>query len=302
MRQQKKRGIEALRRKNGAMFVAPWIFGVLVFFLVPLGTSLIYSFSNVSFSTEGLSYSFVGLKHYKHMLLENPSYLNSLMSSIGGIFTSLPIIISLSLIIAILLNQKFHGRIFMRAIFFLPVIIASGPVITCMSHADSGGFMTSVNETGTATASYMNAIDFNDILLKLNLPEQMNTLMTEYLSNTFNLIWSCGVQIILFISGLQMIPEQLYEVGRVEGATAWERFWFITVPSLGQVILLVIIYTMIELFVSEGALVESAIMDMLKRNFFDYTSAELWLYFAVVMVIIGIVMAIYNRVALKRWE
>lgn len=302
MKTRKKTGVEALRRRSGYCFVAPWIFGVLVFFLVPLFTSLIYSFSMVSFSTEGLTYSWVGLKHYRHMLFENPGYLNSLISSISGIFTSLPIILSLSLIIAILLNQQFKGRIFMRAIFFFPVIMASGPVISCMAASDGGGFMSSVNETGSATAAYMNAIDFNAILIKLNLPMQMNTLLTDYLSDTFNLIWSCGVQIILFISGLQMIPEQLYEVGRVEGATAWERFWFITIPSLGQVILLVTIYTMIELFVTQGAIVETAIMQMLNKNFFDYTSAELWLYFAIVMVIIGVVMAIYNRFALKRWS
>lgn len=302
MRKCKNKGVEAMRRRNGMLFVAPWVFGVIVFFLVPLGTSLMYSLSVTSFSADGISCTFAGFKHYKNMLFENPSYLNLLLASISGIFTSLPIILALSLIIAILLNQKFRGRIFMRAIFFFPVIMASGPVISCMAGADSGGFVTSVNETGTATAAYMNAIDFNDILFKLNLPGQMNTLLTDYLSNTFNLIWSCGIQIILFISGLQMIPEQLYEVGRVEGATAWERFWFITVPSLGQVILLVVIYTMIELFVSEGAIVENAINDMMKKNYFDYTSAELWLYFAVVMVIIGIVIALYNRFALKRWS
>lgn len=86
--------------------------------------------------------------------------------------------------------------------------------------------------------------------------------MMDYLSNTFNLIWSCGVQILLFIAGLQTIPSQLYEVGRVEGATAWESFWYITFPMLGRVLMLVLFYTMIELFVEDSALVNAVLQDM----------------------------------------
>ncbi len=302
MRQTKRRGIEEVKRRNGFMFILPWLFGVLVFFAIPLLTSMIYSFCNVRFSSDGLSYTFAGLKHYKRLLLEDPNYLDSLLASVTGIFSSLPIIISLSLIIAILLNQKFKGRMFMRAIFFFPVIIASGPVMDCMATLGTGGFTTTVYETGTATSAYMEVIDFNQVLLNLNLPQQFNSLLTDYLSDTFNLIWSCGIQIILFISGLQMIPEQLYEVGKVEGATAWEKFWYITIPSLGQVILLVIIYTMIELFISKSNLVDLAIHQMTAKNVLDYTTAQLWTYFAVVLIIIGIVIGIYNKVALKRWQ
>ena len=148
----------------------------------------------------------------------------------------------------------------------------------------------------------MDAIDFSAILSRLNLPTDINNLMMDYLSNTFNLIWSCGVQILLFIAGLQTIPSQLYEVGRVEGATAWESFWYITFPMLGRVLMLVLFYTMIELFVEDSALVNAVLQDMRWHNIYDSTSAQLWIYFLCVGIVIGIIMWIYSKAFLKRWN
>lgn len=186
----------------------------------------------------------------------------------------------------------------MRGIFFLPVIISSGVVMSVLNGGTATDMTASLS--GDTATVYSSSMDFSEILSRLNLPDEMNDLMQKYLSNTFNLIWSCGVQTLLFIAGLQTIPDQLYEVGKVEGATAWESFWYITVPMLSRVILLVLFYTMVELFIDNSAFVDAILEDMRWHNIYDSTSARLWIYFAGVGIVIGLVMLLYKKLVLKR--
>ena len=149
---------------------------------------------------------------------------------------------------------------------------------------------------------YGGMIDFNEILSDLELPTQVLKLFSQYLSNVFGLIWSCGVQIILFISGLQSIPEQLYEVSKIEGATKWEEFWYLTIPMLKDVLLLVIVYTMIILFTAvDNPVIAQAYSIMRDSQVYDQSSAMLWAYFVLVGIVMGIVLWAYNRFCLKKW-
>ena len=126
--------------------------------------------------------------------------------------------------------------------------------------------------------------------------------MIFLLSNTISIIWKCGVQTILFLAGLQSIPASFYEVSKIEGANKWEEFWLITVPSLRNIISLVLIYTMIELFVdNDNTLVSIAYNRMLNQDY-GKSSAMLWFYFSVVIIIVGGVYALYQRLCVKRWE
>ena len=300
MKRKRNLGIETLKKRYGIAFVAPWIFGIIVFVLEPLMKSLLHSVSIVSMSEDGLKMTFAGLKHYKYLLFEDPWYMDFLTSSLSGIFTSLPIIVALSLIFAIILNQEFKGRMLMRAVFFLPVIFASDVVMTVMSGDSSGASLTAtLNDMGNSSVIYNEAIDFSAILLRLNLPTELNNLLENYLHETFNLIWSCGVQTLLFIAGLQTIPKQLYEVGKVEGATPWESFWYITVPMLSNVLMLVIFYTMIELFITNGYLVRRALEQMQGETIYDETAAQLWIYFLLVGVIMALVFLVYKLITRK---
>lgn len=303
MKRKKKGGIEALKSRYGYLFLSPWIFGVIVFVLVPLGTSFYYSFSDVSMRAEGLVTDFIGLENYHYLFLEDPYYVDRVVGSVSSLFTSVPIVVALSMILAIILNQKFRGRLLARAVFFLPVLIASSAVMSVLT-----GFGMQDEMMGTADAAgvgqaaeYMQVIDFSALLASLNLPDQISGLIQGYLSNTFNLIWSCGVQILLFVAGLQTIPAQLYEVGKVEGITAWEEFWYITVPMLGRVILLVLFYTMVELFITKGEVVSIAITTINNQDY-SLSSAMLWPYFLLVGLIIGVVLLFYNKLCLKKWE
>lgn len=295
-------GIESIKQKYGYLFVAPWLFGMLVFVLRPLVMSFYYSFANVKIVAGGTSAEFAGLKWIKTLLLKDADFIDQVAASLVSMLTSLPIILSLSMILAIVLNQKFKGRLLARSIFFLPVIINSGPVMSVLAaNSMQSGLSSSFGAGETAAAEYMQVIDFQSILTQLNLPDNINSLMSGYLSDTFNLIWSCGVQILLFVAGLQTIPEQLYEVSKVEGASKWEEFWYITIPMMGRSILLVSFYTMVELFIEKGTVVKSAI-GLMRKQVYDQCSAMLWLYFVLVGIVMGLLFFIYNRLCLKRWE
>ena len=300
-RKKKVKGIESLKSRYGYLFIAPWLFGAVVFLLGPLLSSIYYSFSDVSITAEGLTPTFVGLKWYKYALLEDPTFIDLAVSSLSELFTSLPIILAISLLLALVLNQKFHGRMLARAVFFLPVIISSGVVMNVLSSFTMTEGLTGSFSGETAAVSYMQVIDFEEILTMLQLPSALNSLMANYLSDLFNLLWSCGVQILLFVAGLQTIPAQLYEVSKVEGASKWEEFWYITIPMLGNTILLVGFYTMIELFVEKSALVTKA-SGYIREQVYDRSSAMLWLFFSAVGVVMTIVFLLYKRFCLRKWS
>lgn len=299
---QKHNGLSARRASVGYTFVIHWILGLILFFVVPVLQSLWYSFCMIDSGEDGLiETTFNGLEHYKQILTQDPNYLNNLRDSIGKIGYSLPIVLALSLFLAVIINQKFPGRTLFRGVFFLPVIIASGIIFNMMTgeYIKADLFVVSSG----AEYSYGGLIDFNQILYNLNMPDKITSLFSRYLGNVFSLIWSCGVQVILFLAGLQSISPSLYEVSKIEGANKWEEFWFVTIPMLRHIINLVIIYTMIEIFTSvDNPVMKQAYSAMQDRLVYDRSSAMLWGYFAIVAIIIGIVLGCYNHFLVRHWE
>lgn len=290
------KSLERIRNRAGYTFVAHWILGLLLFFIIPLITSIYYAFNNVTIAVGEVQKEFVGIKHFDTLITGDPNYIDNLSESIGMMFYSLPIIMALSLILAVLLNQKFKGRTVFRAIFFIPIIIANSVV---MDQLNSEFVKLPLFSSGTEAESLIN---YPEIIQGLGVPEQISPILTFLLSNTINLIWKCGVQTVLFLAGLQSISASMYEVSKIEGANKWEEFWLITVPSLRHIISLVMIYTMIELFVSlDNKLVFDAYQKIIAQDF-GLSSAMLWIYFIIVLAIIGTVYVLYQRICIKKWE
>jgi len=296
MKKKKSKGIEAVRNRYGYTFVAHWIFGLIMFFLVPVISSIAYAFSSVTIGDTGFILEFCKLDNFKEALLENPEYLNNVRDSVGSMFYSLPIVVSLSLILAVLLNQKFVGRTAFRIVFFLPVIIASSVIVRLFGSYVLGSEIFNFSTDGQGI------MDYQTILGNLNLPETITSILTFFLSNSVSLAWNCGVQTILFLAGLQSIPDSLYEVSKIEGATKWEEFWKITVPMLRNVLSLVIIYTMISLFTKADNAVMTSAVNMMQGRDYGTASAVLWFYFVIVLAVIGIVLLLYNKFCVKKWE
>ena len=295
---KRNRGIVELKSRYGRLFILPWVIGIIIFFIIPFVQSVVFSFSKIEVISGGIKRRFIGFDNYKEILIADASYTGWLEESVTSFLYSLPIIILLSIVLAMLLNQKFRGRLFFRALYFLPVIIATGPVINLIFRT-SGSDLSSI---GVSESYSANMFKVDDIVELLNLDGEIGEYITITISKIFNLVWSCGIQIVLFLAGLQSVPQSLYEASRVEGATKWEEFWFITFPMLARVTLLVAIFTMVELITSENVPLVKRVYSMMRAGNYDQTSAMLWFYFLICGSIMGLIVFVYTRFLMKRWE
>lgn len=292
MLKNKKGGLERLQKKYAYLFVAPWIFGILVFFIWPLISSIIYVFSQVAIEPGKVVVDFVGLKNIKYLIYTDPNFSGRLAKSIGQMFYSLPLIMAFSLIIAVMLNRQFVGRTVFRALFFLPILITSSAVMNLL-----GGEVLDFH-----IFSSDSFIDVNTIIGNLNIPSAFNDMVSFLVTSMSTIIYKSAVQVILFLGGLQNIPSSHYEVSLIEGANKWEEFWLITIPGLRHVISLVIIYTMIDLFTDkDNSIVNNSYERMVSQDYGN-SSAQLWLYFVIIIFFIGVIYYAYNKFCLKKWD
>ena len=298
MKKKKAVGLDKIKARYGYIFLAPWIIGMALFFIVPIFQSMIYSFSDIKMDLNGISTKIIGLDNFKYVLLKDPYYIDNLMNAIKDMLISVPFILVVSLILAVILDNKFRGRLFFRSLFFLPVIITTGVVLELYLSAAS----TNATEVAVSEAATFGMVDFTAVLSGLNLPAAVENYLSIALDNLFMLVWQSGIQIVLFIAGLQSIPDLLYEVSKVEGASKWEEFWFITLPMLSRTMFLVIVFTIVENITSATNPVMAESYTFFNNLFYGRGSAGLWLYFVIIGVIMAIVLFFYNKVFLNRWE
>lgn len=298
MKRKKIRGIESIKSRYGFLFILPWLIGTIIFFAVPLLQSFLYSFSDVTVQQGGMSLKFVGLEHYDTLINKDPQYLSNVGQSLVPILYSLPLIVLISMVLGVLLNQKFKGRLFFRALYFLPVIIATGAVIEILFTTTS----SDISSSATSDSFSSNMLSVTEIMGWLDLPQKVAVYVKSAIGSIFDLVWHSGIQTVLVIAGLQSIPTTLYEASKVEGANKWEEFWFITFPMLSRVTLLVSIFTAVELFEDKTSPIMSNVYSMMNGGKYDRSSAMLWVFFAIVGLVIGLIIFLYNRFLMKRWE
>ncbi|MCR5109790.1 MAG: sugar ABC transporter permease [Ruminococcus sp.] len=284
------------RRKSlyGYGFIGLWLMGTIMFFLIPLIKSLIYSLSDVKVSPGSIDTKFSGLKNYIYALNEDQYYTEYLGKALLETLWKTPLILIFSLFIAVILNQKFKGRTLARAIFFLPVIIATGPVFRIISN--------DMDRTGGVGGTQFSTMFSTDLIGELmqflgiyGLSDKMNDMISAVADNIFGIVWSSGIQIIIFLAALQNIHPSVREAAEVEGATAWEFFWKITFPYVMPFILANFIYTVIDSFTSPMNQVMKRILEMKSEWSFGYASAMAWIYFAIVLAVIGIVSLLVSK-------
>lgn len=293
----KRPGIESLNERYGWIFISPWVFGIAVFFIYPILHSVYLSFGALDIGENGVITSFKGLENYKELLLESPKYLDNLLAALSKMLVSLPFILIVSIALALLLEGEYKGRSFFRGFYFLPVIMASGQILSLFLK------VASYNATNTAVAAEatFGMIDMNDILVGMHLPSFIEGYLSKALSNIFMLVWQSGIQTVLILAGLQTIPASLYEVSRVEGATKWEEFWFITLPMLLRTLILVILFTIIELVSSSDNQIVSNAYDQINDMRYGIGTAMLWFYFAAVILLVSVIYFVYNKLILPKW-
>ena len=261
----------------GYIFLAPWIAGVILFFVMSMMDSLNYSVHKIIMDN-GVQLS--PLEHWYDNFVSVFSLETDLPTTLGSFAISLvlqvPIIISFSLIIAMLLNGKIRCRSAFRMIFFLPVIIATGPV------------MNMLNAQGAATVPMMS--DGSLLNLLSGLPQFLLDPITELFNSLILILWNSGIQILIFLSGLQKVSTTMYEAAKIDGANGWETFWKITLPLVKPIILLNYIYTVVSLATGGTnpiiELIYSATYTTPWTKGYSYGMAFSWIYTAIIGVIL----------------
>lgn len=284
--ERRKAYIKLLLREYGVgyLFLLPWIVGFSCFVAFPVGWSLYNSFNKVLISSGSFKYQWVGLDNYKRMLITDNAYPIVLYSLFQEMLIIIPLILIFSFFVSLVLNQKFPGRGLMRAVFFLPVIFATGQVLM------------ELFAQGAGEVPFMDQYDLAPILQQYFSERTSNTLMTV-LSRAVIILWYSGVQILIFIAGFQTIPKSIYEAIRVDGATPWESFWKITFPGMLPFIGLNAVFTIVDLFTFPF----NPVLQIIKNNMFSpttgygYASAQAWLYFLLILILLGITLWLTYR-------
>ena len=295
---QKGRKIPYERRKAlyGYGFIALWAIGTIYFFIMPLIESFIYSFNKTQPVDGEMQLEWVGLKNYIDAFRTDVDYSPALVNMLKDTALKTPLILVFSIFIAVILNQKFKGRTFARAVFFLPVIIATGPVIDIIN----GNMSTGGYAGGSEQFSSMFEANLVDELLNFlgvyNISDSLTEAISSVTSDIMNLVWNSGIQVLLFLSALQGIPTSAKEAANMEGATAWEYFWKITIPYISPMILASIVYTVVDSFVDPSN--DVMLLVLTKSSSWEHgmMAAMAWAYFAIVGVVLGIVVIIVNKI------
>lgn len=219
--------------KYGYLFLMPWLIGTFIFFFYAIYNSLHFSFSKFTLdAATGIKLEALPhlLDNYAFIFKNKPNFLFSLLTYVGTMVLQVPMIVAFALIIAIMLNDKFKGRTFFRALFFLPVIVATGPVMTNMQ---------------TNQISIYSVTAFANLLREL--PQGIFDVFSDVFASLVTVLWHSGIQILLYLAGLQKVSTTQYEAAKIDGASAWESFWKITVPNIRPFILLNAIYSIVFL-------------------------------------------------------
>jgi ABC-type sugar transport system permease subunit len=288
--------LKSRRALLGLAFISPWLLGFIFLFATPLLQSIRFSLSNLSVAPGGYVLDFVGFKNFKDALLVDATFNRILVDSVGAMVLNVPMILFFSLFTATLLNQKFRGRTMARAIFFLPVILASSAVTA----AESAGLINLMGDASAVDALADGGASFNVVsivrmLADVGLPMAYVDYIVEAIMRIYEIISSSGVQILIFLAALQSVPGSMYEVAKIEGATAYESFWKITFPMVSPLILTNVIYTIIDSFA--GSPVTQAIYQTaFKTQNFGLSSAMSWLY----TLVIGLVLIVVGWVLSRR--
>lgn len=284
---------------SGYLFILPFIIGFLAFFLMPVIQSISFSLSDMHMDQYQYSLSWAGLSHYKRALFIDTNFRQVLVSSIKDMVTQVPVILVFSFFMASILNQKFKGRAFARAVLFLPVIITAG-VILGLEKSDllvSASYDVVNGVAGSEMSDFQKLFDLERFISTYtNLGGPVVTFISDAVGGIYDIIIASGVQILIFLAGLQSISPSLYEASRIEGATAWESFWKITFPMISSLIVVNVVYTVVDCFVKETNQMMELINDTIFSSVqYGLGSAMAWIYFSIVGVILAVVGLLISR-------
>ena len=289
MKKQKNKlaGLQRRKALSGYLFIAPFIIGFLVFMVKPFCQSLYMSFCEVEIGAGTFNPVWNGIANYIQAFRIDPEYTRFLTEDLTKMILYTVAILVFSFFVALILNQKFKGRAFVRAIFFLPVILSSGVILGLESDNSVMDALNVAIEETTQGVSVTVALE--NILRTAGVGTRAYEFVFEIIDNIYDIAIASGIQIIIFLSGLQTISSSMYEAADIEGCTKWESLWKITFPMISSLLLVNWIYTVIDFSMrSDGQVMEKITKVTVEQINYGYGSALSWIYFMVVIVIIAI--------------
>ncbi len=283
----------------GWIFCLPLVIGTLLVLIPVVWDSIRFSFNELTMQEVGYTLDPVGWENYRQALFVDPTFVRSILTSLGGLLMQVPAIVIFSLFIAVLLNHEMPGRAFFRMVLFIPVILSVGYFETAMSGdimsaalSDMSSFDTGVEET----VGFFTTERISEYLIRLNISTSFANTLVSLLGSIATIINQSGVQILIFLAGLQSISPSIYESAQIEGATGWESFWKITVPVISPMILVNLIYSFINAFTSSSNGIMKNIQSVTFHSFqFGKGAAMSWIYFAFIIVLIAVVYAVVQK-------
>lgn len=291
---KKRLTLENKKAWYGVLFATPLMIGLIMLFILPLIQSFRYSLSSLSLIPGGFSIDYEGFGNYTSLFTTNPDFTRRLVESVVNMVVNVPIIIIFSLFAAVLLNQKFKGRAFARAIFFLPVILASSAIANLDVSTFVGSTVSTASSSSGGSGNMLQSFELKKMMLEAGMAEFLVDYITGAVDRIYEIISSSGVQILIFLAGLQSISPSLYEASKIEGATGYEIFWKVTFPMMTPLILTNTVYSIIDSFSNNK--INTLISETAFKTFdFGLSAAMSWVYFLVVTIILAISAGLISR-------
>jgi ABC-type sugar transport system permease subunit len=301
-KKKKAASLEKKKARAGWIFVLPFVIGFVIIYFPIVFESIRASL----FYTTKVDGKFVDTFNYFNSYYQaffhedTGDFLQTLFSGIGEIVLDIPMILLFSLFMAVLLNQKMAGRAVFRAIFFVPVILSTG----IMDSIDASALDTYMEsnegiDDGSgqdAASSIVSAMDVQRLFAGMAIGDGMLKYVTDAINNIYEIVNRSGVQMLIFLSGLQSISPAIYESVQIDGATAWETFWKITFPMISPMILVNAVYTVIDAFTTESTVMTfiNTASQSLPEQGLAISTAMSWMYFLIVIAILALIAGVFG--------
>ena len=297
-KKKRSKSLDKVRARAGWLFVVPFLIGFILIYL-----PIVFESVKSSFCTTHLlkGTTFVGWENYSKALFEyttsgGETFVTIMMSGLQQLALDIPAILIFSLFMAVLLNQKMAGRAVFRAIFFVPVILSTGIMesIEAGNVFGEGGSINTGEEEST-TDQIVSLMDIEVLFQNLMVGQELAVYVTQLINNIFAIVNRSGVQMLIFLAGLQSISPAIYESCQIDGATSWETFWKITFPMISPMILVNAVYTVIDSFTSGGNIAMSFINGAANSSMAKEVSVAMsWMYFLVVILILAAIAGLFS--------
>ena len=289
--------LEGRNAISGYLFLLPFLIGFLAFMFLPILESLRMIFSEVNIDTvkHGFSMDFTGLDNLKRVFLVDPEFNRMLVEELGRMVLIVPAVIIFSLFAALILNQEFRARGFVRAVFFLPVILSSGIMIGLETNNSLLSSMAEIIKGSNMMKSSITGV-LEEILIGEGAASDFMAYIFRVVNQIYDIAIASGIQIIIFLSALQTIPPSMFEAAKIEGATGWECFWKITFPMVSSLILVNTVYSVVDYFIrTDNRIMEKINLTLMRRMEFGFSTAMAWVYFLAVIAVIGIAVKLISK-------